>query len=71
MLFASPVGLWLKFAGLSLAIGIAAMIFFLLINRAVYAWGFFGALVAFGAVLLLFGWLYDRRQEQRYADLNE
>jgi hypothetical protein len=38
------------------------MIFFLIFWRAVYAWGFFGAFLALAAVLVLFGWIYDRRQ---------
>jgi hypothetical protein len=29
--------------------------------RATYAWGFFGAFIALGIVLALFGWVYDRR----------
>jgi hypothetical protein len=36
---------------------IALMIFW----RAAYAWGFFGAFIVLGGVLLLFAWIYDRR----------
>jgi hypothetical protein len=41
--------------------GIVALILFLIFSRAVYAWGFFGAFLAGAALLLLFGWFYDRR----------
>ena len=55
-------GFFLKIAGVCVAIGIGAMIIFLIFSRAVYAWGFFGAFIVLGAVLCLFAWLYDRRQ---------
>jgi hypothetical protein len=54
-------GFFLKIAGVCVAIGIGAMVIFLIFSRAVYAWGFFGAFIALGAVLCLFAWLYDRR----------
>ena len=53
---------FLKVAGVCVAVAIAAMIFFLIFWRAVYAWGFFGAFLALAAVLILSGWIYDRRQ---------
>ena len=54
-------GFFLKIAGACLALGIIALIVFLIFWRAAYAWGFFGAFLAFAALLCLFGWLYDRR----------
>ena len=54
-------GFFLKIAGLCVACGIIGLILFLIWWRAIYAWGFFGGFLAFGAVLCLFGWLYDRR----------
>jgi hypothetical protein len=54
-------GFFLKIAGVVFALGILVMILFLIFSRALYAWGFFGAFFAFGAVLCLFAWLYDRR----------
>jgi hypothetical protein len=33
----------------------------------VYAWGFLGAFVVLGLILLLIGWLYDRREARRYG----
>ena len=36
--------------------------------RATYAWGVFGALMVFVAILLLVAWFYDRRQVERYEE---
>jgi hypothetical protein len=47
-----------------LGIGIVGFLGFLIFSRAVYAWGFLGALFAFGVVLVFFGWLYDKRHER-------
>jgi hypothetical protein len=47
--------------------GIALLIILLLFSRAVYAWGFLGAFIVLAAVLLLIGWLYDRREARRYG----
>ena len=63
--------MWLGLAATVIGLGIAALIFFLLLDIAWVAWGAFGALLAVGAVLLLFAWLYDKRQERRYAELDE
>ena len=54
-------GFYAKLAGLILAIGIGVFIAFLIFARAVYAWGFLGAFLVISIVLLLFGWIYDRR----------
>jgi hypothetical protein len=57
-------GFFLKIAGVCVAVGIIVMIFFLILSRAVYAWGFFGAFLALAAVLCLFAWFYDRRNSR-------
>jgi hypothetical protein len=54
-------GFYFKIAGICLAIAVAAIIFMRIWWRATYAWGFFGAFIALGIVLALFGWVYDRR----------
>ena len=54
-------GFYFKIAGICLLGAIGAVIFVRIFWRATYAWGFFGALIFLGAVLALFGWLYDRR----------
>jgi len=61
-------GFFLKLAGIVVGIGIIAMIVFLLIWRAVYAWGFLGGFLFFALVLIGFGWLSDRRKARQYAD---
>ena len=40
----------------------------LILTRAAYAWGVFGALALLAVVLLVFGWFYDRRQVKRYDE---
>jgi hypothetical protein len=59
---------WLWVIGVSLAIGIGGMLLFLLIGAVWYSWGFFGALIFFGGLALLYGWFYDRRQAKKYQD---
>jgi hypothetical protein len=55
-------------AGITLAIGAVVGICLLIFYKAIYAWGFIGAIVAFCAVMLLLGWFYDRRQAHRYDE---
>jgi hypothetical protein len=59
---------WLWVVGVSLAIGIGGMLLFLLIGAAWYSWGVLGALVFFGAIMLAYGYIYDRRNARRYED---
>jgi hypothetical protein len=59
-------GFYARLAGITVAIGIACLILMLIFTRALYAWGVFGVLLALGAVLLLAGWLIDRRAQRRY-----
>jgi hypothetical protein len=54
-------GFYAKLAGAVLAVGIGVFIVFLIFSRAVVAWGFFGAFLVIGLLLLAFGWIYDRR----------
>ena len=55
-------GFWLKLLGICLAIGIGGMLLFALLGTAWYAWGGFATLIIFGGLLLLWAWIYDRRQ---------
>jgi hypothetical protein len=55
---------WL--AGIIALIGIAMLVGFLIFSRAVYAFGFFGAFLLVSVALLVFGWVYDRRQDKSY-----
>jgi hypothetical protein len=59
---------WAKFAGVVVVFGIAAFVLLLILTRAVYAWGFFGAMMVFVAILLLIAWFYDRRHIERYEE---
>jgi hypothetical protein len=56
--------LWL--AGLVVVGGIVLLVAFLIFSRAVYAWGFLGGFLAFAVVVLIFGWIYDKRHEHDY-----
>ena len=60
---------WLKLMGLTIAIGVGALIAFLLIGVVWYAWGVVGALLVLFLVMLVLGWAHDRRQEKRYDDV--
>lgn len=57
---------WLWVVGVCLAIGIGGILLFLLVTGAWYRWGFLGAMIFFGAILLGAAWIYDRRQARRY-----
>jgi hypothetical protein len=60
---------WLAMIGIVVAIGVGGLIFFLIFTRAVYAWGFLGAVMALGLVFIVFAWLHDRRQKRRWDEL--
>jgi hypothetical protein len=49
-----------------IGIGIAACIVFLIIGAAFTTWGILGGLIFFAALLLGFGWIYDRRKQAQY-----
>jgi hypothetical protein len=53
---------WLGLAAIVIGFAVGLFVLFILIDLAVYAWGFLGALLAIGAILLLIAWIYDRRQ---------
>ena len=58
------------FAGIVVAIGIAVWVFVILISRAVYAWGLFGMFLVLAVVLMVFGWMVDRREARRRAEID-
>jgi hypothetical protein len=53
---------WLKVAAVALAIAIVSVIVLLLVTSAFVAWGVFGAFLALAVVLMLIGWITDRRR---------
>lgn len=55
-------GFWFKIAGIAVAIAIVSVIVLLLVSSAFVAWGIFGGFVALAIVLMLIGWLTDRRR---------
>jgi hypothetical protein len=57
---------WLAAIGVCLGVGLAALLLFLLVSAAWYKWGFFGAIIFCGAVLLFWAWIYDRAHTKRY-----
>ena len=52
---------WLKVAGLFVLGAIGLLIFMWIFLSAIYAWGFFAALLVLAAVALALGWIHDRR----------
>jgi hypothetical protein len=64
-------GFWLKAAGVMIVGALAVLAFFFLLSMAFWTLGIFGALVAFAAVLLFVGWLYDRREARARGELSE
>jgi hypothetical protein len=54
-------GFFFKIAAICLACAIGAIILLKIFASAIYAWGFFGGFLAIGVLLVLFGWIYDRR----------
>lgn len=51
---------WLQLLGICLAAGIGAMLLFTLLGAAWYTWGALATLIVVGALLLLWGYMYDR-----------
>jgi membrane protein implicated in regulation of membrane protease activity len=60
---------FLSVAGVCLGVGVAVIVVFLLLGWAWYALGAVGALLLFAIILLGAGYLYDRREKQRYEEL--
>jgi 4-hydroxybenzoate polyprenyltransferase len=60
---------WLWTAGVVIGVGAACIVIALVVTAAWAAWGAIGALIFFGVVLLLIGWVYDRRQVKKYNEL--
>jgi hypothetical protein len=61
-------GFYFKIAGVCLACAIVAIIVLRIFWRAIYAWGFFGGFLAIGGLLLIFGWIYDRRDRRNRGE---
>jgi hypothetical protein len=55
-------GFWLKVSAIAVVVAIVAVIVLLLISSAFVAWGVFGGFLALAIVLVLIGWITDRRR---------
>ena len=62
---------WLFMIGGAIACWIGGMAVFLLLEGAWYRWGFLGMLLFISAILLGFGWWYDRRQPKRFRRVRQ
>jgi high-affinity Fe2+/Pb2+ permease len=60
---------WLTVIGAIIALGIGALILFLLVDVVWYLWGAVGTFLILFLVAGLIGYFYDRRQQRRYEDL--
>jgi len=59
---------WLATAGVIILGGFVAMIVFLIIGAALLEWGFIGALLLVGALMLGVAWVMDKRRERGYRE---
>jgi hypothetical protein len=60
---------WFKLIGIVILGGIAAIILLLLVTSAWYRWGAIGAIIFFSLLVLLWGWIYDKRHQKEYERL--
>jgi hypothetical protein len=60
-------GFWAKVFAIAVAAAIAAILALLLISSAFVRWGLFGGLLAIAIVLILIGWITDRRRDDSYV----
>lgn len=56
------LGFWFKVSAIAVAAAIASVIALLLVSSAFVAWGVFGGFLAVAVVLMLIGWITDRRR---------
>jgi hypothetical protein len=55
-------GFYARLAGIAIAVAIAGLILMLIFSRALYAWGFLGMFLLIAVVLLVIGWVINRRE---------
>jgi hypothetical protein len=60
---------WLKLMGGTIAIAILVAIGFLVFGAVWYAWGLGGAILGLVVILLVIGWLIDRRDKRRHEGI--
>ena len=60
---------WLGLVGVALAIGVGALILFVLVDVVWYVWGGVATLLILILIVGLIGYFYDRRQQREYERL--
>jgi len=55
-------GTWIKLVGIIILVGLAVVLTFVFISRALFRWGFVGGFLVVGVILLIGAWLFDRRE---------
>jgi bacteriorhodopsin len=60
---------WFGLIGIAIAAVVAGAILIAVFGWAWYAWGFAGAFLLISALLLAFGWIYDKREQNRRKSL--
>jgi hypothetical protein len=58
---------WAKLAGFFVLGAIALFVIGFFFLSAIYEWGLFGTFLAVALVVLVIGWIFDRRQAKRRA----
>lgn len=59
---------WFGMLGGVVALGVGALLVFILIDAAWARWGAIGSLLFFFGLLLAGGWIYDRRHKKQWAE---
>jgi hypothetical protein len=57
-----------RLAGIGILVAIVGLILMLIFSRALYAWGIFGTFLLLAVVLLVIGWVIDRRDARYEAE---
>jgi hypothetical protein len=57
--------LYARLAGIGIGVAIVGLILMLIFSRAIYAWGFFGMFLLLAVVMLVIGWVIDRREARQ------
>jgi uncharacterized membrane protein len=60
---------WLSLLGGLLLVALAVVIAMLAFGAVWYTWGLGGAILLVFAILLVIGWIYDRREKRRHEGL--
>ena len=56
---------WLSLLGIVVGAVLVGAVLFIIFGWAWATWGFIGALLGISAIALTFGWIFDRREQNR------